>query len=355
MLSVIEKYKLYVIPLCSIDEHNRCTCGQVACSSPGKHPYFKFNWKLIASNETEKIKGWTNKYGHLNWAVLTGRKSPVTGLYLSVVDIDTKTHDIKQSLPKTFSYSTGNGSHHWYWSDKPVKSSVSLLAQSVDVRGSNSYVVIPPSKHASGAKYRFISVDDYNIAPLPKLDTVERVSSGDTVRIPNTHVRKKSTYTKTPMPELRRTLAKNGKISTGSRNTTIHRLLSSDRANGAQKPYLIRQSKIYRAACIDPHEVTDLELKRIIASVMKYPCYNNMFEAPKGHVDIDGFFKEHVRKTDLFDCTLEQIKQGLYRHGEQDDGVIDQIPDQWLAAQLKAKGFAKKRTSSGNKWLLRLI
>ena len=101
MLKLIELYKLYVIPLCSIDASGCCTCGKPDCASPGKHPHFRFNWKLAASNDPMKILQWTQKHTNLNWGVLTGRRSPVSGKFLIVVDIDRKRHEISLPISKT--------------------------------------------------------------------------------------------------------------------------------------------------------------------------------------------------------------------------------------------------------------
>jgi hypothetical protein len=358
MLKIIELYNLYVIPLCSIDTDGMCTCGKPDCSSPGKHPHFRFNWKVAASNDADKILQWTQKYTNLNWGVLTGRRSPVTNKFLTVVDIDRRDHAIVKTLPDTFSYSTGQGQHYWYWSDRPVKNSAGLVSDHVDIRGTNGYVVIPPSKHRSGSRYHFKRALNYNIATLPDRfnnsasNTCSTISKGSN----SSYKRSSKLNVKTPIWKVRKSITKGDPIRSGMRNTTIHRLLSSDRAKGADEPELIKNAGYYKTMCEESSSITNSEVARIVYSVLKYPANKNLANPIELNEETTKFFKTNLMKSELFALPIREVRQAMQMHLiKAGQSNTTYITDQWLAGQLENCGFRKKRTSQGNRWLLRLI
>ena len=168
ILDVIFKYDLQLIPLRSVI-NGKCSCGNDKCPSKAKHPLFNFSWKIVATNDRAKIENWLIKYKDLNFGVPTGRFSTVSGKYLVAIDIDAAEHELIASLPPTFCYKTGGGGYHfWYWSKTPIKNSVSLIANKVDVRGTGGYVVVPPSKHVSGINYELLPTSINEIADLPE-------------------------------------------------------------------------------------------------------------------------------------------------------------------------------------------
>ena len=158
--------QLYILPLYSIRDGGACSCGKADCGAPGKHPLFRYNWKIIATNDQEKIKNWFQSYNKMNFGLATGRYSKITEKYLIVIDVDAPEHEVLNHLPETFCYRTGSGGWHlWYWSKYPIKNSVSLFAEKVDVRGTDGYVVIPPSKHKKGS---YASIKNVPVADLPE-------------------------------------------------------------------------------------------------------------------------------------------------------------------------------------------
>jgi hypothetical protein len=84
---------------------------------------------------------------------------------LVVVDIDDrdalqrlKAED--RDLPATTRSTTGRGVHLYYRTAAEIRNSVGLFP-GVDLRGHGGYVVVPPSIHPSGARYR------WEVPPLP--------------------------------------------------------------------------------------------------------------------------------------------------------------------------------------------
>lgn len=376
MVEVFTKNDLYLIPLHSIKD-NKCSCGNLKCTSKGKHPFFRYNWKRIATNDGSKILNWFNKYQSVNFGVATGRKSAINGKYLTVVDVDQHDHPILEKLPRTFCYQTGSGGYHfWYWSDLPVRNSVSSLAPKVDIRGKNGYVIVPPSKHLKGS-YKFIHGMSQTIEPLPRFIVEHIKTSASLVRSSKktkTKPREKvlNDWTILPVPQVRDML-ESKRIPLGVRNTTIHRLLSSDRCKGLGRTALMKQAIFYRSRCEQGlKDISNAELTNLVSSVMKYPAYNNSHEKVNENwfqwvnkkskkkissIEIEAFSKAdydffnslRISETQQVPLSVitEQRKKTLQKQGFM---RMSSYRPQLLAKKLTEMGFERKRTSRGNTW-----
>ena len=379
---IVLKNELYILPLYSIRENGVCSCGKEDCSAPGKHPLFRYNWKIIASNKPDKILDWFEAYNKMNFGLATGRLSKVTSKYLVVIDVDTADHPFINSLPQTFSYRTGSGGHHfWFWSKYPIKNSVSLLADKVDVRGTDGYVVIPPSKHKKGA---YTKINNVEIADLPKQILSTLLAKPQAKTITTTKRKTKTaissefkTWTQEPVATIRE-MIKTTLIPNGIRNVVIHRLLSSDRAKGALKAELELNGRMYTKRVENPETFRN-ELQMIIDSVMKYPAYNNSHEKVnqlyvtwlkknKKNINVPSNLLQQLQALDakffsllqLSDikhhrCTLDQIiearmnwikTQGLTN--------VSNYKQQLIAKKLVELGFKRHRTAKGNIWNINL-
>lgn len=378
----------YLIALNSTTNDTRsCTCGKKSCSSPGKHPRFKSNWKVSATNDHEKIVDWFLPSSKpINIAVATGRKSPISGKYLVVVDVDQANHEILDRLPNTFRYRTGSGGHHfWYWSDNPIPNSASSIAEKVDIRGTNGYVVVPPSRHISGGTYRFENDINFDtpISYMPSFisDSIKKSTS-------NTIVKSTTKKTKvTPsgglwpsmlkVTDIRNNMQQGMKIPKGARNSTIHRLLSSDRARGADESRLKTQAICYKAQCENYTEISQAELDTIVGSVMKYPAYDTSYDKVNERffdykqaagkelpetikqkiVDLDNKFFENLPTQKRSLCNMElnsletiaRARESFFQKN-QVHGPISRYRPQLLAKKLESLGFTRHRTSRGNLW-----
>lgn len=374
---IILKNQLYIIPLYSIRDGVFCSCGKTDCAAPGKHPLFRYNWKIIASNKPEKVLNWLEAYNKMNFGLATGRLSKATNKYLIVIDVDAAEHPILKTLPNTFSYRTGSGGwHFWFWSKYPIKNSVSLLADKVDVRGTDGYVVIPPSKHKKGT---YNTINNVNIADLPQPIVSLLLAK------PQPKVATKKTKTKSAPPTLQynlwvtqpvptiRNMMQTQLVPEGVRNVVMHRLLSSDRARGALKAELNKNARNYLKRFEKPQDLSS-ELDTIVESVMKYPAYNNSHDkvnelyiswlkknknvtVSKLHVDSlyseDKRFFSLLQPTDIknhrvtlnqiIDCRMDWLKAQGLKH-------ISNYKPQLLAKKLVELGFERHRTAKGNWW-----
>jgi hypothetical protein len=370
---IILKNELYILPLYSIRE-GICSCGKEDCTAPGKHPLFRYNWKIIASNKPDKVLSWLEAYNKMNFGLATGRLSKVTNKYLIVIDVDAQEHPFIKTLPNTFSYRTGSGGwHFWFWSKYPVKNSVSFLADKVDVRGTDGYVVIPPSKHYKGL---YNNINNVEIADLPKpilsklleKPTISAVSKSRKKSSPSIA----SVWATDPVPKIR-DMMQTQFVPEGVRNVVMHRLLSSDRARGALKTELKKNARSYLKRFDKPQELSS-ELDTIVESVMKYPAYNNSHDkvnelyiswlkknknviVSKVHIDSlnaeDKRFFSLLQATDIknhrvtlnqiIDCRMDWLKAQGLKH-------ISNYKSQLLAKKLVELGFQRHRTAKGNWW-----
>ena len=394
--SLILKHGLYLIPLYSI-ENGLCTCKKADCASPGKHPLMRFNWKQVATNKPERIKEWLDQYQRLNFAIATGRKAKDNGKFLVVVDVDAKEHDIIKTLPETFAYRTGGGGYHfWFWTDIPVRNSVSLIADKVDIRGTDGYVVVPPSRHKSGKNYAIISTAEIADMPASLIKLVkkahfdkkrktavssETVASGDAEE---SAVDKKTktvisqlvtTWGLLTVPQVRAKIASGELIPTGVRNVTIHRLLSSDRAKGlAERDDVLSKAVEYKAFLEDSTSFSHSELEGIIDSVMKYQPYNTSYEKVNlhytkwlkrnGHKVSEAFEEALVNLDNRFFAGLSTVPCDTFKGVSLKD-VADKRAEYMklnglqqfsvykpslLGTKLKELGFTRLRTSKCNVW-----
>lgn len=105
-----------------------------------------------------EIRKWWKATPSANLALVCGKISGVI-----VVDIDPKSGGTTEGLelPPTLSSRTGGGGQHLFyrWNKDVIGAKVGVRA-GIDIRSEASYVVIPPSLHASGNTYEWINEGD---------------------------------------------------------------------------------------------------------------------------------------------------------------------------------------------------
>lgn len=177
-----------VVPLHSIVD-GACTCGAARCHSPGKHPRTK-NGLKDATTDSATIERW---WSETRWpdASIGG----VGGNFLCL-DIDAKSggHDslarlIKANakLPDTAVAETGEydgerGLHYWFKVPEGVSAATrTAVREGIDIRCLGGYGVLPPSPHASGVDYSWVSGDLDSAADCPDwvLELVPEYVEGD--------------------------------------------------------------------------------------------------------------------------------------------------------------------------------
>lgn len=171
-----------VIPL-HIVRDGVCSCGNVECATPGKHP--RIRWSEFQSRrpkEREVLEWFTRLFPNSNIGMVTGTISGI-----SVIDCDGPVGIEslgKLKLPdNTLKVRSGGGGLHLYYSTgkQLIQTKIGALPK-LDVKAEKGYVVLPPSLHKSGKRYNWINhlpPLSYNLAtvlPKPTIDVASNRS-----------------------------------------------------------------------------------------------------------------------------------------------------------------------------------
>ncbi len=172
-LAAVERY--FVLPVYGILGDGNCACGR-ACGAAGKHPHGLVRHGVRgASREAQAIRWWLKREPAINLAVATGPSSVV------VLDVDPRNGGSEAlsdlvshvgPLPDTRTTLTGGGGQHYWFTVEPIawrwddSDSYRLedspevpggkMGPGLDIQAAGRYVVVPPSRHASGSHYRWL-------------------------------------------------------------------------------------------------------------------------------------------------------------------------------------------------------
>lgn len=145
-----------------------CAClDGPACNRPGKHPRIS-RWQDHATCDETTIRAWWARNPHSGIAVATGAGSGVV-----VIDLDgpegrasfAALESQHGAIGLTPESKTARGDHIWCaHPGTPVKT-VARVAPGVDVRGDGGFVVVPPTRHASGVEYAWLPGQRYGAIP----------------------------------------------------------------------------------------------------------------------------------------------------------------------------------------------
>jgi putative DNA primase/helicase len=173
----LTRKNIRIFPINGIGGDGYCECHQgVDCPTPGKHPKWS-NWIARATDSPERVGNWNASFPGANWGALTGRFSRIV-----IVDIDPRNGGEEtwaamlqengvQSETEfgTVIAETGSGGRHIYFKRYGIDVRSHPIADGVDIKGEDSLVVIPPSMHMSGNKYKWvIGPDESPIANMPE-------------------------------------------------------------------------------------------------------------------------------------------------------------------------------------------
>jgi hypothetical protein len=162
----------------------RCTCGEVDCRSPAKHPRTLHGLKQ-ASKDLSFVKNLFSSFNYqsANIGICAGKESN-----LVVVDVDCakggRIEELysfvsKEILEKTLWSKTGGGYHLYfrYPQNAEIRNSTSKLGNKIDIRGEGGYIVAPPSLHISGKRYEFLN--NNSVKPFPQ-ELIEKLNKTET-------------------------------------------------------------------------------------------------------------------------------------------------------------------------------
>lgn len=122
-------------------------------ASKDKIPLIK--WGLYKEKKVTKqdIVTWWTKFKNANIACVLGKVS--NNLIVIDIDIPQNIEKIKKIVPtfNTPTVKTHRGFHLYYRMENPTRSKI--ISPGIDIKGENSIVLLPPSKHPSGTTYQW--------------------------------------------------------------------------------------------------------------------------------------------------------------------------------------------------------
>ena len=167
-----------VVPVHYVKSDGSCSCSQGHdCPSPGKHPAPK-SWSVFQEKCADEytLEMWFNgRYKDFNLGVVTGK---VSG-NIFAVDVDTNEGKLgndslmdlcmaNDDLPETLEQLTGGGGRHYLYkapNDKTIITGKNTLGSGIDTRGEGGFIVVAPSNHKSGNKYKVTHHSDMEHSP----------------------------------------------------------------------------------------------------------------------------------------------------------------------------------------------
>lgn len=243
-----------IIPLHGI-KNGACTCNNPNCNAPGKHSVGA-TWQRIT--DPEHAAAYYDAHPDHNIGVIAGPSG------LVIVDLDGPEATSRflgrvdaRQLAGALAVDTARGTH-LYFADPEAKYGPMVGKDDdakIDVRGGTSYVVAPPSIHASGHTYQW------------RGDVGTYAERGDPRPVPLTlrtylDERKKQTERKAP-------LADDQRIAEGSRHPTLVSLAGTMRARGMTAVEIAAALlAVNEARCTPPMD--DRDVARIAQSVAQY-------------------------------------------------------------------------------------
>jgi putative DNA primase/helicase len=133
-----------------------------------------------ASPDATQLRQWFAVFPRCDWGRRTGT---ISGMF--VVDIDTAKGqewiDSNGGLPETYTVKSGSPEpfkKHYYFKlpdAMVINGSSSEIAPGVDIRGENNMVVIPPSGHKSGGRYRVEKDVELALPPRFIIDAIRAI------------------------------------------------------------------------------------------------------------------------------------------------------------------------------------
>ena len=227
-------------------------CHQSVCDSAGKHPRTK-NGVHDASADEAKIRRWWETWEDANIGVATGKEAGFFAL-----DVDPRKGGAEAlasleakygKLPETRSADTGGGgAHHLFrYPDFAVKNPTGELGPGLDIKGEGGAIVVAPSLHAGGKRYRWRNSAPIADAPqwfLRLLRETQRSRANGSAAIGAT-------------------------ISEGQRNDTLTSLAGTMRRRGMGAEEIEAALLVTNNKRCDPPLATD-EVKKIASSVCRY-------------------------------------------------------------------------------------
>ena len=255
---------LLIVPMHTIKD-GKCSCKDGdACQRPGKHPRTAHGVKDATISKTQ-IKSWWERWSRANVGIAAGHE-----LGILVLDIDPRnggTETLKNReaelgpLPNTVTANTGGGGQHRIFAHPafPVgkDSSGKLFGSGIDVLSDGCIMVAPPSRHASGKRYRWEEGKSFrDLKPVPLPEPWLGRLRGDTSAPTNAD--------SAPAQSA-------GLVHEGGRNNHLTSFAGTLQRSGVSPEVIIAALMAENAAKCSP-PLDSSEVEKIVANITKYPA-----------------------------------------------------------------------------------
>ncbi|MDX2054071.1 MAG: bifunctional DNA primase/polymerase [Polyangiaceae bacterium] len=167
-IRIYAKLGLHPILLHGIAADGSCTCGRPGCGAAGKHPVAQ-GWQSAALDVPALLAGLEK-----DWRLNVGlRMGPQPGGFdVIAIDVDGALELLAPleaehgKLPQTLTAKTAKGFHLLFRvSDSANFGNAVRIAPGIDVRSRGGQIVVGPSRHASGATYRWVNCQEPAVLP----------------------------------------------------------------------------------------------------------------------------------------------------------------------------------------------
>jgi hypothetical protein len=163
---------LAVLPVWPPLPGHGCSCPQGArCSWPGKHPRVVWKRYQIERPTAEQVETWWTWWPEANLGIVTGMVShlcaldvdPRNGGFDTLAELDAVGALMPEDNP--LAESGGTGLHHYFRLTDPLPKSAPF--EGIELQADGGYIVVPPSLHHSGRRYRWLRDLTHQLPPLP--------------------------------------------------------------------------------------------------------------------------------------------------------------------------------------------
>lgn len=125
------------------------------------------DWQYKATSDLAQIKAWSRQYRGCNWGAVAGPESGFFAVDVGDPAAMQKLEDEHGPIPEGLCVVTSRGYALVYrWPDADVRPGTNRPCKGIDIRGRDSYIVIPPSVHPNGHAYHY-SDDSLPIPECP--------------------------------------------------------------------------------------------------------------------------------------------------------------------------------------------
>jgi archaellum biogenesis ATPase FlaH len=141
-----------------------------------KKPLIKWRQYQEKKATPQEIEEWTIQFPKMNIGAVTGKVS-------GIVVIDVENGGSIDNFPATTTSRTGGLGWHLFYKYPAdfkglIPNSTKKLGEFIDVRADGGYVVLPPSVHASGNSYEWITPPENGLTEIPA-DLLEKIMGKD--------------------------------------------------------------------------------------------------------------------------------------------------------------------------------